>query len=271
MAAPKLLDQVRAVARMKHLSLKTEKAYVRQIKRFIFFHGKRHPNEMREEEIRAYLSHLAVQREVAASTQNVALAALLFLYRDVLKIKLERIADIERARRPSRIPVVFTKEEVNQILKHLSGVHFLIGGLMYGSGLRLMECLRLRVKDIDFSYNQVWVKHGKGAKDRVTPLPATLKEPLRKHLLRVKLLHQQDLQEGFGNVELPYALERKLPNADREWIWQYVFPATKRSIDPRSGIERRHHLHDSSIQKAVQTAVRKARIPKRGTCHSLRH
>ncbi len=271
MSAPKLLDQVRTVARLKHLSLKTEKAYVQHIKRFIFFHGKRHPREMREEEIRGYLSHLAVERNVAASTQNVALAALLFLYRDVLKIKLERIEDIERARRPSRVPVVFTKQEVNQIIKNLSGVYFLIGGLMYGSGLRLMECLRLRVKDIDFSYNQVWVRHGKGAKDRVTPLPATLKEPLRKHLLRVKLRHQQDLQEGFGSVALPYALERKLPNAEKQWIWQYVFPAPKRAVDPRSGIERRHHLHDSAIQKAVQRAARTSRVPKRATCHSLRH
>jgi site-specific recombinase XerD len=169
MSAPKLLDQVRTVVRLKHLSLKTEKAYVEHIKRFIFFHGKRHPKEMQEEEIRAYLSHLAVDCNVAASTQNVALAALLFLYRDVLKIKLERIEDIERARRPSRVPVVFTKEEVNQVIQKLSGVYFLIGGLMYGSGLRLMECLRLRVKDIDFSYNQVWVRHGKGAKDRVVP------------------------------------------------------------------------------------------------------
>jgi integron integrase len=271
MQAPKLLDQVRTVARLKHLSLKTEKAYVQQIKRFIFFHGKRHPNEMREDEIRAYLSHLAVDRNVAASTQNVALAALLFLYRDVLKIKLERIEDIERARRPSRVPVVFTKPEVSLIIQNLSGIYFLIAGLMYGSGLRLMECLRLRIKDIDFSYNQVWVRHGKGAKDRVTPLPATLKEPLRKHLMRVKLLHQQDLQEGFGRVELPYALDRKMPNADREWIWQYIFPASKRSVDPRTGIERRHHMHDSAIQRAIQRAVRTSRIPKRGTPHSLRH
>jgi integron integrase len=231
MAQPKLLDQVRIVARLKHLSLKTERAYVQQIKRFILFHRKRHPNEMRENEIRAYLSHLAVERKVAASTQNVALAALLFLYRDVLKIQLARIEDIERARRPSRLPVVFTKEEAHQIIKKLSGVHFLIGGLMYGSGLRLMEALRLRIKDIDFSYNQVWVRHGKGGKDRVTPLPASLKELLRKHLLRVKLLHQQDLQEGFGRVELPFALDRKFPNADKEWKWQYVFPATHRSND----------------------------------------
>ncbi|HEV8187356.1 MAG TPA: integron integrase [Pyrinomonadaceae bacterium] len=271
MAAPKLLDQVRTVARLRHLSLKTEQAYVQQIKRFIFFHHKRHPQEMREDEIRAYLSHLAVDCHVAASTQNVALAALLFLYRDVLKIKLERIENIERARLPNRMPVVFTKEEVARVLSNLSGVYFLIGGLMYGSGLRLMECLRLRVKDVDFSYNQVWVRHGKGAKDRVAPLPLKLKEPLRKQLLRVKLLHQQDVQEGFGSVQLPYAFDRKAANADKEWVWQFMFPAAKRSIDPRTGIERRHHLTDSAIQKAVQRAVHTARIPKRGTCHSLRH
>jgi len=271
MTAPKLLDQVRTVARLKHLSLKTEQAYAQQIKRFIFFHGKRHPSEMREEEIRAYLSHLAVDKHVAASTQNVALAALLFLYRDVLKIQLERIENIERARLPTRKPVVFTKQEATDVLRNLSGVFFLIGGLMYGSGLRLMECLRLRVKDIDFSYDQVWVRHGKGAKDRVAPLPLKLKEPLRRHLLRVKLLHQQDLQEGFGGVELPYAFERKAGGADKQWVWQYLFPAAKRSIDPRTGIERRHHLMDSTIQKAVQKAVLKAQIPKRGTCHSLRH
>jgi integron integrase len=271
MSAPKLLDQVRIVARLKHLSLKTEKAYVQHIKRFIFFHHKQHPNEMREEEIRAYLSFLAVERKVAASTQNVALAALLFLYRDVLKIPLQRIENIERARRPTTAPVVFTKQEVTSVLDNLSGIYFLIAGLMYGSGLRLMECLRLRVKDLDFSYNQVWVRHGKGAKDRVTPLPASLKKPLRNHLLRVKLIHQTDLQEGFGNVELPYALDRKFPNADREWVWQYVFPASKRSIDPRSGIERRHHLHDSAIQKAVQRALRRAHVYKRGTCHTFRH
>ena len=174
---------------------------------------------MGEDEIRAYLSHLAVDCNVAASTQNVALAALLFLYRDVLKRHLERVDDIERARKPSRIPVVFTKQELAAVFKHLSGVPYLAAALMYGSGLRLMECLRLRIQDIDFSYNQVWVRHGKGGKDRATPLPAVLKEPLRKQLLRVKLIHQHDLQEGFGSVYLPYALERKLPNASRMWAW----------------------------------------------------
>jgi integron integrase len=226
---------------------------------------------MREDEIRAYLSHLAVERNVAASTQNVAFAALLFLYRDVLKITLDRIENVERARLPQRMPVVFTKEEAAAVLRNLSGVYYLVGGLMYGSGLRLMECLRLRTKDLDFSSNQVLVRHGKGAKDRVAPLPLSLKEPLRKHLLKVKLIHQQDLQEGFGSVHLPYAFDRKAPNADRQWIWQYVFPAARRSLDPRTGIERRHHLTDGAIQKAVQRAVRMAQIQKRATCHSLRH
>jgi len=266
---PRLLDQVRSVARLRHLSLKTEQAYAQQIKRFILFHQKRHPAEMGVDEIRAYLSHLAVDCDVAASTQNVALAALLFLYRDVLKQHLERID--ERARKPSRIPIVFTKQEVTAVFKRLSGVPYLTAALMYGSGLRLMECLRLRVQDIDFSYNQVWVRHGKGGKDRATPLPGLLKEPLRKHLVQVKLIHQIDLQEGLGRVYLPYALEKKFPNASRTWAWQYVFPADRRSYDPRSRIERRHHLTDSAIQRPVHKAMRTAVFYKRGTCHTLRH
>jgi integron integrase len=271
MSAPRLLDQVRATARLRHLSLKTEQAYVQQIKRFILFHKKKHPDEMGETHIRDYLSHLAVERNVAASTQNVALAALLFLYRDVLKRKLDRIDEVERARTTRRVPLVLTRAEVTAVLQELSGVSYLAAGLMYGSGLRLMECLRLRVKDIDFSYDQVWVRSGKGGKDRVTPLPAKLKEPLRGQLLRVKLLHQLDLQEGFGAVLLPYALERKLPSAPRELAWQYLFPASNRSLDPRTREERRHHIHESLIQRAVSVAMRNALISKRGTCHTLRH
>lgn len=271
MPATRLLDQVRITARLRHLSLKTEKAYVHQIKRYILFHGKKHPAEMDEGHIRAYLSYLAVERNVAASTQNVALAALLFLYRDVLKLKLDRIEEVERARITKHMPVVLSRPEVVAVLQDLSGVAYLAAALMYGSGLRLMECLRLRVKDIDFSYNQVWVRSGKGGNDRVTPLPATLKEPLRKQLLKVRLVHQQDLQEGFGAVSLPYALKQKLPGAERQWTWQYLFPAGKRSIDPRTHVERRHHLHESLIQKAVTVAMRKALGAKRGTCHSLRH
>jgi len=223
--AQKLLDLVSTVARLKHLSIRTEKAYRNQIKRFIIFHQLRHPEEMGEEEIRAYLSHLAVNRNVAASTQNVALAALLFLYRDVLKKNLARIEDIERARLPTRLPVVFTREEVRALMKRLSGVDLIAASLMYGAGLRLMECLRLRVKDIDFSYNQITIRSGKGEKDRVTMLPASLKEPLRCHLLNVRLIHQTDLRQGLGEVYLPYALERKFSGAARQWGWQYVFPA----------------------------------------------
>lgn len=266
----KLLDQVRTTARLRHLSIKTERVYVQHIKAFILFHRKQHPRDMAENHIRDYLSHLAVERKVSASTQNVGLAALLFLYRDVLKQKLDRIEDVERARVSRHLPVVLTKAEVSAVLNNLTGIPYLAAALMYGSGLRLMECLRLRVKDLDFSYNQIIVRSGKGGKDRVTPLPARLKEPLRKQLLRARLLHQQDLQQGFGEVELPYALARKLPGAPREWGWQYVFPASKRSRDPRSEIERRHHLHESVLQKAVIAAMRKA-TTKRGTCHSLRH
>ena len=271
MSAPRLLDEVRTTARLRHLSLRTEKAYAQQIKRFILFHGKKHPREMDAKHIRDYLSYLAVERNVSASTQNVALAALLFLYRDVLKQKLDRIEDVERARTNRRMPVVLSRVEVKGVLNNLTGIPYLAAALMYGSGLRLMECLRLRVKDIDFSNNQVMVRSGKGDKDRVTPLPIKLQEPLRKQLLKVKLSHQQDLQEGFGSVELPHALERKLPQAPREWAWQYVFPAARRSRDPRSHQERRHHLHESVLQKAVNAAMKKAVNGRRATCHSLRH
>ena len=226
---------------------------------------------MGEEEIRAYLSHLAVNRNVAASTQNVALAALLFLYRDVLKKNLARIEDIERARLPTRLPVVFTREEVRALMKRLSGVDLIAASLMYGAGLRLMECLRLRVKDIDFSYNQITIRSGKGEKDRVTMLPASLKEPLRCHLLNVRLIHQTDLRQGLGEVYLPYALERKFSGAARQWGWQYVFPAQGLTRDPRSGNLRRHHVHESKIQRAVKNAIRASRITKRGSCHTFRH
>jgi integron integrase len=271
LTSQKLLDQVSTTARLKHLSIRTEKAYRLYIKRFIIFHKLRHPSEMGEQEIRAYLSHLAVNLNVAASTQNVALAALLFLYRDVLKKNLERIEDVERARLPTRLPVVFSRDEVKELMKQLSGVDLLAASLMYGSGLRLMECMRLRVKDIDFSYSQLMVRSGKGEKDRVTMLPASLKEPLRQHLLSVKLIHQTDLKQGHGDVYLPYALDRKFPHAGRQWGWQYVFPAREIAKDPRSGKFRRHHLHESKIQRAVKNAIRLARITKRGSCHTLRH
>lgn len=268
---PRLLDEVRKVARVRHFSLRTEQAYVQWIKRFILFHDKRHPREMAEAEIRAFISHLAVDREITASTQTVALSALLFLYRDVLKKELPYVSNIERAQKPKRLPVVFTRDEMKRIFAQLEGTHWLIAGLLYGSGLRLMECLRLRVKDIDFTYQQLTIKDGKGEKDRITLLPGKLKQPLTRHLQKVKVLHEDDLAAGGGEVYLPYALARKYPNAPKQWGWQYVFPAAKRSVDPRSGKERRHHLSDKAVQKAVKKALANSRIAKNGSCHTFRH
>lgn len=271
MSSPKLLDQVRTVARLKHYSIKTEQAYIQWIKRYIFFHQKRHPADLAEPEIRQFLSHLAVRLNVSASTQTVALSALLFLYRDVLKRPLPYIDNIERAKPSRHLPIVFTRAEVQTLLAHLSGTNLLLASLLYGAGLRLMEALRLRVKDVDFSQNQIVVRDGKGATDRITMLPATTKQTLAEHLRRVKLLHQKDLKEGFGRVYLPTALERKYANADREWCWQYVFPSLKLSHDPRSGVERRHHVAPESLQRAVKSAIRIANISKNGSCHTLRH
>ena len=257
--------------RLKHFSLKTEKSYIHYIRDFILFHNKRHPKEMGAEEIRMYLSHLAVDRNVAASTQTVALSALLFLYRQVLQIELPYLDGIERAKRSERVPVVFTSAEAKQILMHLDGVNHLIVSLLYGSGLRLIECLRLRVKDIDFEYQQITVRDGKGSKDRVTMLPMSSIEPLRHQLQKAKNLHQQDLDLGYGSVELPYALERKYPNADRQWMWQFVFPSWKRSLDPRTKVVRRHHVYEQSVQRAVKHAIQQAGITKHGGCHTFRH
>ena len=271
MIKPKLLDRVHAVARVRHLSLGTERAYSDWIRRFILFHKKRHPEEMGVEEIRQFLSHLAVDGRVAASTQNVALCALLFLYRDVLGVELPYVEGIQRAKRPARVPVVFNRAEAAALLTHLSGTYRLIAGLLYGSGLRLMEALRLRVKDLDFEYMEILVRDGKGEKDRRAILPRPLTEPLRQQLDRVKVLHEQDLREGYGEVYLPYALGRKYPNAAREWAWQYVFPSSKLSVDPRSGVARRHHASADSVQREVKRAIRLARITKHGGCHTLRH
>lgn len=268
---PKLLDRVRAVARLRHLSLSTEQTYSDWIRRYILFHGKRHPSEMGAEEIRQFLSHLAVEGRVAASTQNQALAALLFLYRDVLGVELPYVEGIERAKRPHRVPVVFTRREVEAVLSHLRGTYSLIGSLLYGSGLRLMEALRLRVKDVDFGYMQIAVRSGKGERDRRTILPAPLVEQLRAQMGGVRLLHEQDLRDGYGAAHLPYALERKYPTAAREWAWQYVFPSAKLSTDPRSGVVRRHHASADPVQRAVKSAVRAAGIRKAGGCHTLRH
>ncbi len=268
----KLLDQVREALRIKHYAYRTEQSYVQWIKRFIFFHDKRHPREMGMPEIRAFLAHLAVEEHVAASTQTQALSALLFLYREVLRQELDPL-DLEaiRARKPKRLPTVLTKAEVQRVLDQMSGVQHLIARLLYGSGLRLMECMRLRVKDVDFEYLEIIVRDGKGAQDRVTMLPTSLVEPLRIHLLQVQQIHEQDLERGYGCVFLPDALARKYPNACREWGWQYVFPATHIAQDPRSEELRRHHLHESSVQKAVRAAAQSAGLAKQVTPHTFRH
>jgi integron integrase len=226
---------------------------------------------MNEADISRFLTHLAVDRKVAASTQNQALQGILFLYRRVLKKDLGWINNVERAKKPVRMPVVFTSEEVNAILARLEGSKWIMASLLYGAGLRLMECLRLRIKDIDFSYNQIFVRDGKGQKDRITMLPDRVKEPLRTHLEKVKVTHDSDLKAGFGRVFLPFALKRKYPNADREWPWQFAFPASKVFKDPATGDVMRHHIHESVLQKALRSAMRSAGITKHGGCHTLRH
>jgi integron integrase len=268
---PKLLDRVRQHLRVKHYSIRTEQAYVDWIRRFIIFHGKRHPNEMGEEEITAFLTHLAVNRHVAASTQNQAFSALLFLYQQVLERKLDFIDKVERVSRPPKLPVVFTRAEACSVLAQLKGDYRLMAELLYGSGLRLMECLRLRVKDIDFGYNRIMVRDGKGLHERVALLPERLRGSLRTHLDRVKEIHQQDLARGHGKVYLPFGLRRKYPAAERAWVWQYVFPADKLSVDPRSYETRRHHVSEKNLQNAVKLAIQKVRIAKAASCHTFRH
>ncbi|MBN1146538.1 MAG: integron integrase [Anaerolineales bacterium] len=268
---PKLLDQVRQAIRTKGYSIRTEQAYVNWVERFILFHQKRHPAQMGAVEIEAFLTHLAVNANVAASTQNQAFSAILFLYREVLHKELPAKIQAVRAKTPQRLPVVLSKQETRSLLNGLSGVHLLMARLLYGSGLRLMECVRLRVKDIDFERRQIVVRDGKGEKDRVTLLPGGLIEDLQRHLRHVKLIHEDDLQDGFGSVYLPYALERKYPNTTQEWGWQWLFPASKRSIDPRSGLERRHHRDESGLQKAIRSAARKAGLVKPVGPHTLRH
>ena len=270
-SAPKLLDQVRGKIRLKHYSLRTEQAYADWIKRYILFHGKRHPKEMGAAEVEAFLTHLAVAGKVAASTQNQAKSALLFLYKEVLGVELPWLDNVEPAKAPKRLPVVLTRDEVQAVLSRLEGTHWLIVSLLYGSGLRIMEAVRLRVKDLDLSRREILVRDGKGFKDRVTMLPESLVSPLKMHLQRVKGLHDQDLVAGFGNVYLPYALEKKYPNAMREWAWQYVFPSANLAVDPRSGVTRRHHLQDQAVQRAVKQAVRSAGLVKPATPHTFRH
>lgn len=268
---PKLLDRVREMIRTHHYSYRTEEAYVSWIRRFIAFHRMRHPVEMGEAEVNGFLTHLAVKRNLSASSQNQALSALLFLYRKVLARDLGQLEDLIRARRPKRLPVVLTRAEVKRVLENLDGVPRLIASLLYGSGLRLMECLRLRVKDIDMASGEILVRDAKGGKDRHTVLPSRVKPVLTGHLECVRRLHQSDVEAGWGGVWLPGALERKYPQAAREWGWQYVFPSSRRWRDPKTGTERRHHLHESMPQRAVKQALRKARIPQPASCHTFRH
>ncbi len=268
---PRLLDQVRDRIRYKHYSIRTEKTYITWIKRFIFFHDKRHPKGMGKNEIEQFLTHLAVNRQVSSSTQNQALSALMFLYKEVLGVELDWLENVERAKKSERLPVVFTKNEVRAVLARLDGQYGLMAGLLYGSGLRLMECLRLRVKDVDFEYRQITVRSGKGNKDRTTILPEGLVTSLKEQIERVKVVHQQDLEEGFGEVYLPNALERKYPNANKVLAWQYIFFSEKRSQDPRSEIFRRHHMDPKSLQRQVKKAVIATGVNKQASCHTFRH
>jgi integron integrase len=271
MTPRKLLDQVSDVARFRHLSLRTEQAYRNWIKRFILFHGKQHPRDLGAEAVRTFLTHLAVNEHVSASTQNQAFNALLFLYRQVLQGEAPKIEGVERARHSRRLPVVFTKPEASAVIAQMNGARRLIVALLYGSGLRIMEAVRLRVKDIDFGREEITVRDGKGEEDRMTMLPQALKHRLKLQVEAVRRLHQKDLKRGYGEVYLPYALERKYTNAGKDFIWQYVFPAEKLSVDPRSGRIRRHHVAEQNVQRAVKSAVRAAGIRKNGSCHSFRH
>lgn len=269
--APKLFPLIVERLRVKHYSKRTEEAYIQWIKRYILHHGKRHPRDMGVAEVEDFLTHLAVTRNVSASTQNQAKSALLFLYKEVLEMELPWLDNVTQAKTPKRMPVVLNKPEVQTLLNRLDGTMWLIGSLLYGSGLRVMECLRLRVKDIDFVKREILVREGKGFKDRVTVLPAALVEPLKQHLIKVKALHEEDLAAGFGEVYMPMALAKKYPNAGLEWSWQYVFPSIKRSIDPLSNTIRRHHADEKTVQRAVKKAAKAGNIAKLATPHTLRH
>lgn len=257
--------------RARHYSLRTEQAYVHWVRRYIFYHKLRHPREMGEEEINAFLTHLAVDGKVSSSTQNQALSALLFLYRHILGRKVGQIGDVIRAQRPRLLPVVMSREEVKAVLGYLYGEKKIIATLLYGAGLRLMECMRLRVQDIDFDKNQINVRSGKGDKDRVTMLPQALKPMLLEQLRRVKHVHEKDVIDGWGRVELPEALDRKYPHAPRDWGWQWVFPQERRWRNPQSRQEGRHHIDESLVQRAVKEAVTRAGLSKRASCHTFRH
>jgi integron integrase len=268
---PKLLDQMREALRSRHYSRRTEQTYCQWVKSYIHFHHVRHPAEMAEPEINAFLTHLAVKEKVSASTQNQAFSAFLFLYRHVLGREIGDLGKVIRARKATRLPVVMTRDEVKAVLANLSGDKWLMASLMYGAGLRLMECLRLRVQDIDFSRNEIIVRDGKGVKDRVTMLPESIKAPLLEHLKRVKSIHERDLGDGWGSVPMPDALDRKYPNAPTEWRRQWVFPQENRWCNAKNGEEGRHHVDESLVQKTVRTAVARAGLIKRATCHTFRH
>ena len=268
---PKLLDQVRDTVRLKHYSIRTEESYIGWVRRFILFHGKQHPRDLGPAHVRDFLTHLAVAEEVTASTQNQVLNAIVFLYRHVLQTDLDDCSGFERAKTPRKKPVVLTRDEVDRLISAMDGQFRLMALLLYGGGLRLMDCLRLRVKDIDFGYHQIVVRDGKGAKDRITVLPDAAIAPLKSHLEDVRAVFEQDRRDSIPGVYLPHALERKYPSASTQWIWQWVFPAQDLSVDPRSKSVRRHHVHETLLQRAVRAAARQARISKPATCHTLRH
>ncbi|MFZ2161124.1 MAG: integron integrase [Sideroxyarcus sp.] len=268
---PKLLDQVRDRLRVKHYSIRTEQTYSGWIKRYIYFHGKRHPKDMGAAEIEAFLTYLAVEGNVSASTQNLAKSALLFLYREVLEIELPWLDNVTQAKVPKRLPVVLTVSEVQNVLSRLNGTHLLIASLLYGGGMRLMEAVRLRVKDVDFERREILVREGKGFKDRVTMLPEAVIDSLKAHMVRVKALHAEDLAQGYGEVYMPFALDKKYPAAGSDWSWQYIFPSKNLSVDPRSGKTRRHHVDEKGVQRAIKQAVRDAELTKPATPHTLRH
>ncbi len=270
-APARLLDRLRHALRVRHYSIRTEQAYVDWVRRFILFNGKRHPVDLGAGEVQAFLTHLAVERRVASPTQNQAKSALLFLYRVVLGLRLPWLDEVVGAKLGRRLPVVLTPGEVRQLLAHLGGTMGLVASLLYGTGMRLLESLRLRVKDVEFERRELVIRDGKGAKDRVTVLPENLVLPLQSHLAKVRALHQRDLAAGHGDVWLPDALDIKYPGAPREWGWQFVFPSTARSIDPRTGAEHRHHLNENTVQKSVALAARRAGIVKPCSPHVLRH
>ncbi len=267
---PRLIEQIKTVMRVRHYSKRTEEAYIKWIVDYIKFHNKTNPIEMGSREINEYLNCLAVKRNVSPSTQNLALCAIIFLYKKVLLKEIDQLK-IVWAKKPKRLPVVFTKNEVKAVLNQLTGTYWLMANLLYGSGLRLMECIRLRVKDIEFENNQIIVRDGKGGKDRVTVLPSVVKEKLEKHIKKVEKLHANDIGKGFGSVYLPYALDKKYPKAEKEIGWQYIFPSPQISVDKRTGKKRRHHVDENNLQRVVKIAIKNAGIRKNGSCHTFRH